>query len=293
MIGKTLCKMLKDKGYQVALLSRQVSSRSEYQTFFWDPDHEVIDKEALQGTDVIIHLAGANIAGGRWTDSRKRIIIRSRVQSADFLFSQVSRQKGQLHTFISASGIDYYGRITSEHIFKETDKPGRDFMAEVCRKWEHAANQFETLGIRTVKIRTGVVLSDEGGALPRLVTPVKAGMGAPLAGGNQYMPWIHITDLCYIYMRAVEKPGLQGAYNAVAPEHVTNKAFMRALAHYLNRPFILPSLPGAVLKLALGEMAVMLTQGSRVSAEKIRMDGFCFRYPDLDSALPDLLKIQQ
>ena len=177
-----------------------------------------------------------------------------------------------------------------EKIFTEEDAPAKDFMGTVCSRWEQAVDRISELGIRTVKLRIGVVLSKKGGALEKMTMPAKWGMGAPLGNGKQYMPWIHIDDLCGMFIKAIEDEQLEGAYNAVAPEHLTNKAFTQALTKALNRPSLPVSVPGFTLKLALGELSDVLLKGSRVSSEKIRRAGFVFKFPAIAGALEDLFR---
>ncbi len=163
-----------------------------------------------------------------------------------------------------------------------------DFLGETCNSWEQAADKFSGIGVRTVKIRTGVVLSKEGGALSKLLLPVKLGLASAIGTGKQYMPWIHLDDLCDIYIQAIEDQALSGAYNAVAPEPITNKEFTRKMAQALHKPFWFPNIPAFVMKMLLGEMSTMLLKGSRVSSEKIQAAGYTFQFPELESALKDV-----
>ena len=194
----------------------------------------------------------------------------------------------KLKALISASAVGYYGAQTSEKVFSETDPPAGDFLGQVCKEWEHAADKFSSMGVRTAKLRTGIVLSKQGGALARLQKPVQWGLASAIGSGLQYMPWIHMDDLCAIYIQALENIKMEGAYNAVAPEHVTNKAFTRRLAQALGKPFWFPNISALALRLLFGRMAVMLLEGSRMSTEKIESTGFIFLYPDLDSAFKEL-----
>lgn len=288
LIGRHLCDRLKEKGYEVALLGRGKSVHKNILSYTWDLHRNEIDQDAINGSDFIIHLSGANIGAKRWTSKRKAEIISSRIKSIDLIFNNLNKKNPKLKAFISASAIGYYGAITSEKIFKETDPPARDFLGQVCEKWEDAADKFSSAGIRTVKLRTGVVLSKQGGALARLQRPVRWGVGSAIGSGSQYMPWIHMDDLCAIYIQALENIRMEGAYNAVAPEHVTNKAFTRKLALALRRPFWFPHIPAPLIRLLFGRMAVMLLEGSRVSSEKIQTAGYKFQFPDLDNAFKEL-----
>ena len=288
LIGQQLSYHLKQMGYEVALLGRSKSSHSDTLFYTWDPDKNEIDRDAINSCDYIIHLAGANIGAKRWTIKRKEEIINSRVKSIDLIFNNLNKKNPKLKAFISASATGYYGAITSEHIFSETDPPAGDFLGQVCEKWEHTADKFTSLGIRKVKIRTGVVLSKKGGALAKLHRPVQWGVGSAIGSGEQYMPWIHLDDLCAIYIHALENEKMEGVYNAVAPEHVTNKAFTRKLSRALGKPFWFPNIPALAMKLLFGQMAVMLLEGSRVSSKKIRSMPYKFLYPELDNALEEI-----
>ena len=291
LIGQHLTKVLLEKGYDVAVLSRQRSknNNAEIPTYYWDIDKNEIDKEALSSCDYIIHLAGANIGEKRWTDKRKQQISDSRTRSAELILQNINKQDHQLKAFISSSAVGYYGALTSEKIFDETDAPAEDFLGEVCKKWEQSADRFSGIGARVVKIRTGIVLSEKGGALSRLSLPARFGLGSAIGDGKQYLPWIHIEDLCNIYLSAIEHTEMKGSYNAVAPEHVTNYDFAKKVAKTLKKPFWLPKIPPLMIKLLFGEMSAMLLNGSRVSPEKMESTGFRFSFARIDAALNNLI----
>jgi len=288
LVGQHLCKSLQEKGYDVAILSRSSKPNTQTSSYYWDINHNDIDIEAINNCDFIIHLAGVNIGEKRWTTRRKQAILNSRIKSADLVFNSIDKSNKKLKAFISASAVGYYGAITSEKIFSETDSSYNDFLGETCSLWEQAADKFTGIGIRTVKIRTGVVLSKKGGALAKLKMPIQLGFGSAIGHGRQYMPWIHMDDLCAIYIQALENEEMNGAYNAVAPEHITNKALTRKMARALHKPFWFPNIPAFIMKLLFGEMAVMLLSGSRVSAGKIEASGFTFQFPNLEIALKEL-----
>lgn len=289
LIGKQLCKKLKEKGYRVTLLSRVSRHDADILTYTWNIDKKRIEKEAIETADYIIHLAGVNVADKRWTNKRRQLIIDSRIKSTQLIFDEIKEHKNKLKAFISASAVGYYGEITSDKIFRETDPSSDDFLGKTCQQWEQSADGFETLGIRTVKIRTGVVLTKQGGALEKMILPIKAGIGSAIGSGKQYMPWIHIDDLCNIYIKAIEDTQMNGAYNAVAPDYKTNKDFNKTLARVLKKPFWFPGIPAIVVKIAVGKMSSMLVKGSRISSDKIKAAGYDFLYPDLEKALTDLL----
>ncbi len=289
LIGKHLSNSLRERGYSVSLLSRRPASCPGMKVYEWDPDSGVIDPEALSTADYIIHLAGAGLGDRRWTEKRKKEILDSRIESALLISSRLKETGKKPGAFISASATGYYGSVTSDKMHVETDNPADDFTGEVCRRWEEAARGTEDLGIRTVILRAGIVLTRRGGALQRMALPARFGIGSPLGSGSQYVPWIHIDDLCAIYAKALEDLSMSGAYNAVAPEHVNNREYMKTVSAVMERPFFFPSIPSFMFRMFFGEMSSILLNGSRVSPEKIISAGFVFNYPELRSALKDLL----
>lgn len=284
LIGSELTKILIDHGHQVRILTRE--KEVEHPFYHWDKNK--IDEKVFENLDGIIHLAGSLIAK-RWTDSYKREIFSSRVDTANLLFEYVKKLKVDLKFFISASGTAYYGQITSNTIFKETDEANTDFLGKICVAWENAAHQFEEIGTRVVCLRTSLVLSKKGEGFKLLKKPIQLGVGANLGDGKQWMPWIHIDDLLQIYVNAVENIEMKGSYNASAPENVNHSTFNHTLAKKLNKPLFLPNIPAFVMKMALGEMSDLVLKGSRIDVEKIQLTGFEFQYPTLEKALNDLL----
>jgi hypothetical protein len=280
LVGSRLTKLLMAKNHEVAILTRSPDAKNEYQ---WDIQKKTIDKKAFENTDYIIHLAGAGIADERWTTERKKVIIDSRVESANLLFENIKEENIKLKGFISASGSGYYGAFTNDKIYQETDKAGNDFLGEVCEKWENAAHQFESLNIPVTILRTGIVLSEKGGALDKMRLPVIS----PLGSGKQYMPWIHIDDLCEMYIQAIEG-NLTGVFNAVGIEHHTSTTFSKALAKSINRPYIGICVPSFMLKLLFGDMSKILLEGSRISSKKIEKNGYVFKFETLKKALNNL-----
>ena len=278
LIGKELTKKLTNKGHIVNILTRSPKKSNE---FLWNSKDNFIDKDAFTNVTHIIHLTGAGIADKRWTNERKKELINSRVTTANLLFNKVQEYNVPLKNFISASGIGYYGAITSDKIFTEKDKPENDFISKICVKWEKAALQFEQVGIPITILRTGVVLTKQGGALQKMNTPLFL---SALGSGKQYIPWIHIDDLCALYVKAVEDKSFTGIFNATAPEHQTNESFTKTLSEVLKKPMLPFNAPSFVLKTALGEMAYILLKGSRVSSEKTSKS-YNFDFPDLQTAL--------
>lgn len=274
--------------FEVRFLTRKKKNSNDFE---WNVKKQTIEEKALDNVSHIIHLAGANIAETRWTDERKQEIIKSRTDSAQLLLDTVKSKNIRLKSFISASGINYYGTRTTEKIFTENDAAGNDFLSEVVVLWEKAADQFseQNLAERVVKVRTAVVLSNEEGALPKMSAPIKFGIGSPIGTGKQYMPWIHIDDICGIYEFALKNNSVSGAYNAVAPEHTTNKNLTEKIAKILKKPLFMPNVPAFALKLLFGEMSVALLEGSRASSEKIEKEGFTFKFAKLEMALQNLV----
>lgn len=288
-IGRLMADFLHEKGHEVCLLSRSDRNDSPYKIFRWNIKENFLDPKALESCEYIIHLAGAGIADKTWTSERKREIIESRVQSTDLLYNKVKESKTKLKAFISASAVGYYGQQTSELIFTEEDKSANDFVGKTCFLWEQAAERFEKLNIRTVRIRIGVVLMAHGGALEKMAQPIRMGVGAVLGSGRQFIPWIHVSDLVTIFHKALQDNEMSGPYNAVSPEPVNNSEFTHALAEAMGKKIWLPKVPGFVLKTILGERASLVLNGSRVSSKKIQNSGFEFQYAKLSKALKDIL----
>ena len=285
LIGSELTKILIENGHQVRILTRE--KEIEHPFYHWEKD--TIDEKVFENLDGIIHLAGSLIAK-RWTNSYKKEIFSSRVDTANLLFEYVKKLNIDLKFFISASGTAYYGQITSDKIFKETDKPNTDFLGEVCVAWENAAYQFEKIGARVVCLRTSFVLSKNGEGFKLLKKPIQLGVGANLGDGKQWMPWIHNADLLQIYAQAVEDEKMNGSYNASSPENINHSNFNHMLAKKMNKPFFMPNIPAFVMKLALGEMSDLVLKGSRIDATKIQEIGFEFQYPTLEKALEELIE---
>lgn len=289
-IGRRLTQLLQEKGYAVSLLSRSAKPVPGVTVYTWDIKKGTIDPKAIETADYIIHLAGAGIADERWTDARKQEIIESRTQSTALLATALTKYKHPLKAFVSSSAIGYYGGDSGDRPQVETSPAGTDFMAQVVRLWERSADQVAALGIRTVKIRTGVVLTMEGGALPKIAQPIKLGVGAPLGSGQQYMSWIHVDDICRMYMQALEDSSWQGVYNGVAPGPVTNESLTKQIAGILHKPLFMPNIPAFGIKLLFGEMAIAVLGSSNVLNKRIKEETtFRYGFPNLTDALQDLL----
>ncbi|MFZ9980768.1 MAG: TIGR01777 family oxidoreductase [Cyclobacteriaceae bacterium] len=287
-IGRRLTAILKSRGHQVSWLVRNPAVAPE-KAYRWSVKDHYVDPEALREAEVLIHLAGENVAEKRWTKSRKKEILESRTEGTRLLVNHLSKYPNKIKTVVCASASGYYGNGGPDDLFTEHSRPGNDFLAEVTKKWEDEAVGFESAGIRLVTLRIGVVLSLDGGALPKLILPVKMFAGAPLGTGKQYMSWIHIDDLCNMFIKAAEDQTMTGIYNAVAPQPVDNKTMTRLIARRLHRPLFFPAVPASVLHLVLGEMAIIVTGGAKLSSEKIEQKGFHFDFPDPESALKNIL----
>lgn len=285
LIGSELTKILIENGHQVRILTRE--KEIEHPFYHWEKD--TIDEKVFENLDGIIHLAGSLIAK-RWTNSYKKEIFSSRVDTANLLFEYVKKLNIDLKFFISASGTAYYGQITSNKIFKESDEPNIDFLGKVCVAWENAAYQFEKIGARVVCLRTSFVLSKNGEGFKLLKKTIQLGVGANLSDGKQWMPWIHITDLIQMYAEAVSNDKIKGSYNASSPQYINHSEFNHTLARKMNKPFFMPNIPAFVMKLALGEMSSLVLNGSRIDATKIKETGFKFQYPTLEKALEELIE---
>jgi len=289
LVGQRLAELLRQKGYTISLLSREKRPQVGASVYQWDAKQR-IDPEAIATADHIVHLAGAGVAEKRWTTARKKIILESRTLSTRLLALQLAQVPNQVRSFVSASAIGLYGLDTGDRWLDENAPPSADFLANVVRDWEAEVDHIAELGYRTVKIRIGIVLSANGGALEKMAQPIRLFTGAPLGSGRQWMSWIHLDDLCRILILAIEEATMRGSYNGVGPHPATNETLTRAIAEVLHRPVLPLNVPNFALHLLLGEMAAIVTGGNRVSAQKLVATGFQFQYPDLMAALRNLLK---
>lgn len=290
LISTSLGKKLEERGYQVKYLTRSKKNDAKKQYFQWNYNEAYIENGALEGIDHVIHLAGANIGATRWTTKRKTEIIESRTNTSALLLDKIKSGKIPIQSYISASAVGYYGAITGQKILNETDLPSQDFLGETCRLWEKSTEKFHDLGIRTVILRTGVVLTPAGGALEKIADPIKNGIGAALGSGNQYIPWIHINDLCNLYISAIENDQMNGAYNAVSDDFVTNRELTNKIGRIVKKKIWMPNIPGFILKIALGQMSDLVLYGSKISNKKLINTGFKFDYPTIDKALVSLIR---
>ncbi len=286
-IGRALAHPLEMKGYEIAMLSRRPRVGA-YAAAVWDGASSGPWQSMLEGARAVINLAGESVAASRWTPQRKKALRESRLAATRAVVAGISAAKQRPAVLVNASAVGYYGDRGDE-VLEESAPPGHDFLAQLCRDWEKEAGVAQTLGVRTVTLRIGVVLGKGGGALPRMLPPFRFGLGGPLGSGRQWMPWIALDDLCALVLHAVESD-LSGPVNAVAPQPARNADFARALGRALGRPAVLPA-PAFALKLALGEMApALLLSSQRALPAKALASGFRFAHPDLDETLGYLLK---
>ncbi|MCG9790933.1 TIGR01777 family oxidoreductase [Flavobacterium algicola] len=289
-VGSHLTKLLVAKGFEISILSRSKKVDEQSISYYvWDVDKGIIDEKAVLDADFIIHLAGENIAGSRWTEQRKKDIVTSRVAPVALIKTVLEKNNKKLEAFISASGVGIYGAITDSKICKENTDVYNDFLGETCQKWEAAADTISPFANRVVKVRTGLALGKDGGFLEKMLPLFKWGLGSAIGSGKQYMPWIHIDDLCAIYLEGLRNPAMNGAYNATIQDNTTNKIFAKTLTQVLGYKMWFPAVPSFMMRLLLGEMSVIILEGRRVSSSKIEKLGFRFKYINLENALQDCI----
>lgn len=290
LIGTALTKELLNKNHDVIILTRspqKYSNTSRLSYAGWDLKKQVIDAAAIARTDYIVHLAGAGVADKLWTKKRKKVIVESRTKSSELIIKGLRENANDVKAVIAASAIGWYGtdKIHSKQ-FVETDTSSDDFLGNTCKEWEASVEPVASLEKRLVKLRTGIVLTKEGGALKEFKKPLYFGIAAILGSGKQIVSWIHIDDLVRLYIYAIENEKLSGVYNAVAPAPVTNKNLVIELAKTTRGKFYIPVyVPSFVLKLVLGEMSIEVLKSATVSCEKIKKEGYIFLYPSLKSTL--------
>ena len=288
-VGKAIVRILKAEGHQIRVLS----TRKDHQwdgvdVFYWNPKENSIDDAALEGSDHLLHLAGATVSK-RWTASYKREINDSRVYTSKVLLASLKRISKGPSSCVSASAIGFYGsHLTTT--FSEAHPPAQDFLAAVTENWERYTQQFASEQRRSIQLRIGIVLDKGAGVLGQLLPLAKFGIASPLGSGNQWTSWIHVEDLARMFVYAATEQLENGAYNAVSPTPLTNRAFTKSICKAVKRPMFFPPVPGFLLKLVLGEMATLALMSQKVDNKKITQKGFEFKHPEIDTALQDLLQ---
>lgn len=290
LIGQEIVKQCHAQGITVHYLTTsksKLNKKENYKGFYWNPNANEIDHNCFNGVSAIVNLVGASISK-RWTNSYKKQILDSRTKTAKLLQDTIIKHKYEVDYVVSASAIGVYPTSLTNYYEEDSTKVSKTFLGEVVEQWEGVVDGFTTLGSKVAKVRIGLVLAKDGGALPEIVKPIRYGAGAVFGDGKQWQSWIHVQDLASIFMHALQYQ-LEGVYNGVAPNAVTNKELTKVAASVLKRPLILPNIPRFVMRLVLGEMHILLFESQRVSSQKIEDKGFNFTYANLRPALEDLL----
>ena len=291
LIGGRLSDLLAEKGYQVVHLSRKKRPDAPYKTYQWDTKKNYIEETALTDTDYVINLAGAGIAEGLWTTSRKKLIIESRVQTADLLGDYIAKMSDKPKAYLSSAAIGIYGDRGDEELTEESEIGTEGFMVKCCREWEYAITKVATqTGIRTVGIRIGIVLSTQGGALPKMMLPTKFFTASYFGDGRQWYSWIHIDDVCRMFIKAMEDKSMEGIYNGTSPHPLRHKALTKQMVDALDKNALVVPAPAPVLRLGMGEMADVVLNSNKVFPARMEMAGFEFHFPDFSEAIQDLKK---
>jgi uncharacterized protein (TIGR01777 family) len=294
LIGSALCDLLIEKGHQVIILTRNKHSikyqKPGVEYAEWNIEKQIIEPSAVQRTDHIIHLAGANVGEKRWTARRKKEIVESRVKSGELLVRSMKEMQNKVQSVISASAIGWYGEDGDRNTpFNEEDPSAGGFLGETCKAWEESIDPVKQLGKRLVKLRTGLVLSMNGGVLKEFKKPLRVGVATILGSGKQMMSWIHLSDLCRLYCYMLEHSQLEGVFNAVSPKAESNRTVVLELAKRVRGNFYIPVyVPAFALKLSLGEMSIEVLKSTTVNNQKVRQSGFRYAYPSLQAALDQL-----
>ena len=290
LIGREIVKQCHDEGFNVHYLTTsksKLATESNYKGFYWNPNNNEIDHSCFDGVSTIINLVGASISK-RWTESYKKEILESRTKTAQLLQDTIRLHNYNIKHVVSASAIGIYPSSFINYYDEEYEQNSDSFLGTVVAQWEDAIDGFKELGCKVAKIRIGLVLARQGGALPEIIKPIKFGAGAAFGNGKQWQSWIHVIDLANIFLHVVEHK-LEGVYNGVAPNVVTNSELTKTVAKVLHRPLIMPNIPKPLMKLILGEMHMLLFESQRVSSDKIKAKGFYFMYANLKPALIDIL----
>ena len=290
LIGTELVSLLLQNGISVNYLTtskNKIVNELNYNGFYWSPEKGIIDENCLMEVDSIINLAGANISK-RWTNSYKQEIIESRLLSSALLFNAIKNNPNQVKQIVSASGTSIYPNSDTVIYDENSTQVNNSFLGNVVIKWEESTDKFASLGLKVCKLRTGIVLSTKGGALVEMLKTIKIGLGSSFGSGKQIQTWIHIHDIASLYYFAI-KNNLDGVYNAVSPNPVSNEELTFTIAKVLKKPLFMPSIPKFIMKLILGEMHELLFENRNLSAKKIIDKGFVFKYKTIDEALKNIL----
>jgi uncharacterized protein len=300
LIGTALTNQLTAKGHEVIILSRGIrkietgQDMNQHKVTYasWDIEKEIIEPGIIEKADYIIHLAGAGVADKRWSEKRKKEIVESRTKSGALIVKALREKNHHVKALLCASGIGWYGPdIDVSKAFAETDPSDPGFLGETCRQWEESTAGANEINIRRVVFRIGLVFSNNGGALTEFIKPIKYAIAAILGNGRQVVSWIHMDDLCRLFLRAIEDDTIIGIYNAVTPQPITNKNLTLQLAKKMRGKFFIPIyVPAFILKILVGEMSIEVLKSTTVSCNKIKAGGFTFLYPTLEAALPSLVK---
>lgn len=296
LLGTALVSVLTEQGYEVIILTRKrlqqpLSTNINYA--IWDVESGTIDKDALLKADHIIHLAGAGVVDKKWTAAYKKEIVDSRTKSAALIIDSLATLNHKVKTFVSASAIGWYGPdLQPNKAFTETDPVNSSFLGKTCQLWEESVNAAAALGIRVCCIRIGILLSKKGGAYVEYARPIKSGIACILGSGKQMVSWIHIDDICRIFLQALQNQDMTGSYNAVAPEPVNNKTLIVTIAEGIKGKFYIPVyVPSFVLKLMMGDRSIEVLKSTTVSCSKLKATGFTFLYPSLQSAVHQITQV--
>lgn len=294
LVGTALTNLCLDEGIAVNYLTTsqdKIKTEPKYKGYLWNPSEDELDEKCFDGVDTIIHLAGATIAQ-RWTDENKKVIKDSRIKSAQLIFDALSRKrKNNLPIpthIISASAIGGYPSSLTKYYDETYPEYASGFLGEVVQEWEEVIVQFQKLDMATARVRTGIILDKDEGALPKMIQPIKYGAGSPLGSGKQWQSWIHIDDMSRLYFHILNN-GLIGIYNGVAPNPVTNEKLTKTIAEILDKSTFLPNVPKFALKLMLGDMATIVLESQKVSADKIQNTGFIFEQSNITHAIEEIL----
>ena len=287
LLGSALTKKLLKNNIEVVHLTRNKSSKNDVKNYLWDWQKNEIDEKCFIGVTHIVHLAGAGIAEKAWTQKRKEQIVKSRVLTTRLLYSKITQLNLPISAFIAASAVGIYGAQKSEKVFHEQDQPFEDFLGNCCKQWENSVDNFEKTS-RVVKLRLGVILDKNHGALPRIANMVKNGIGSPLGDGQQFMPWIHIKDAVNIFFESILDEKISGTFNTVSNDYITNSELTKKIGKVFNKKIWLPNVPSFVLKFLYGEMSDTILKGVKVSNEKLKKIELKLKYEKIEDALLEI-----